>query len=178
MEAVIVKRYAQALLSFAKGKGKAPQLYKDCQHFVSYCQQVPQIKNFLADRSINQLTKKEKIKVFSRVFQVETIHFLQLIIHRGRATQLCAIVDAFIKLYEKDKKIHIAEVTTAQPITDGNREQVLALIKKLEPSTKEIRLTNMVDPTVLGGYRLKIGHAILDATLVKKLQQLQLHWSK
>ncbi|PIR59181.1 MAG: hypothetical protein COU69_02230 [Candidatus Pacebacteria bacterium CG10_big_fil_rev_8_21_14_0_10_56_10] len=60
-------------------------------------------------------------------------------------------------------------LTTAQPLTAGQRSQ---LLKKLQELYGEPELNEVVDAQVIGGVRLQIGSTLYDGTVSTKLEQL------
>jgi F-type H+-transporting ATPase subunit delta len=64
-----------------------------------------------------------------------------------------------------------ATVTTAIELERDDRDRVeKELSKRLG---KEVRLTVVVDPTIIGGLRLQYGDHVADATVATRLQQLR-----
>ena len=69
------------------------------------------------------------------------------------------------------KNIEIAKVTTAVPITKELEDQVLAKILKL--TGHDASIENYVNPTLLGGFILRVGDLQYDASISNHLNKLK-----
>lgn len=67
--------------------------------------------------------------------------------------------------------VETANVTTAFPITPELEAKVLAKIKEF--SNKTITLVNTVDPSILGGFVLRIGDKQYNASIANRLRELK-----
>ena len=65
-----------------------------------------------------------------------------------------------------------AEVTTAQPLTDGQRDTLVQELR--EAMGAKVTLDTQVDASLLGGMIVKIGSRMVDSSLRTKLQRLEL----
>lgn len=65
----------------------------------------------------------------------------------------------------------LARVTTARPLSAASRTAVEAFVRR-ETGARELELETLVDPTVIGGLRLEIPTATLDATVRRRLATL------
>ena len=64
------------------------------------------------------------------------------------------------------------ELTTARQLDPAMEKSMVASLEKL--TGKKVRLTQVVDPTVLGGARTRIGSVVYDGTLATRLAKLKL----
>ncbi len=80
------------------------------------------------------------------------------------------IADAFINLYRYEKGIINAEVVSAVPMSAEWKADLAAAFAK---TGKSIEFTESVDPSLLGGLRVKVGDQLIDATLRRKLNELK-----
>ena len=62
-------------------------------------------------------------------------------------------------------------VTSAHPLTDTQRAQITARLT--EAGYSGIRLSEQVDPSILGGLIVRIGSRLYDNSIKSKLQRLQ-----
>ena len=84
---------------------------------------------------------------------------------------LKAIAKKYAIIYDFDKHILEAKVTTAVPITDALKKQVLKKIVDL--TGDKANLVNEVDPEILGGFILRVGDVQYDASIANHLNQLR-----
>ncbi len=100
-----------------------------------------------------------------------TRNFIGLLAQKRRLFALTGIVSAFEALVAHQKGEMTAEVTSAQPL---KAEQRTALVGTLKDAMKrEMRLTERVDPTLLGGLIVKVGSRQIDSSLKSKLARLE-----
>ena len=100
-----------------------------------------------------------------------TKNFVGLLAQKRRLFALSGIVAAFESLVAKLRGEMSAEVTSAQALKP---EQVTALAGTLKDALKrEIRITQIVDPALLGGLVVKVGSRQIDSSLRSKLVRIE-----
>ncbi len=100
-----------------------------------------------------------------------TKNFAGLLAQKRRLFALPGIITAFNSLVAKQRGEMSAEVTSAQALKPA---QVTALAGTLKDALKrEIRITQTVDPTLLGGLVVKVGSRQIDSSLKSKLVRLE-----
>ena len=63
----------------------------------------------------------------------------------------------------------VAEVRTAHPLADGDRERLEQALSR--QYGRDVHLNVVVDPSLLGGLRVEIGDDVIDGTVVARLDQ-------
>ena len=81
------------------------------------------------------------------------------------------IADEFISQYKSLKGFIIAEVTTAIQLDDSAKTKILNLIKQFAKG--EIELRESVNPNLIGGFVVRIGDNMIDASISKKINDLK-----
>jgi F-type H+-transporting ATPase subunit delta len=104
-------------------------------------------------------------------FEKNTVNFLGLLAQNGRARDLPSVIAGFERLYAKHTGLVAAEVVSAQPL---DAKQLAAIKAALNKSLgKSPELTTRVDPSILGGLKVKVGSKLFDASLKTKLDQMK-----
>jgi F-type H+-transporting ATPase subunit delta len=67
--------------------------------------------------------------------------------------------------------VEVAKVTTAVPMDAALESKVLAKVATL--SSKKITIENSVDPSIIGGFILRIGDKQYNASIANRLQVLK-----
>ena len=62
---------------------------------------------------------------------------------------------------------------SAYPLTPGLKKDIVARIKAISPQAKQIVVTEQLDPTVVGGVRLRLANRQLDLSVEHKLHQFK-----
>src|SRR5699024_3396076 len=96
------------------------------------------------------------------------LHTIKLLVERHRTQLIPAVMHAFIQKVNDAKGDAEAQVFTAQKLSDetlGELESVFA--KRFKK--KSMQLNNIVDPSVIGGVKVRVGNTIYDGSLSGKL---------
>lgn len=113
---------------------------------------------------------KEQIKV-------EIGNFLKLVARNKDSKHLNKIFEAFNEYFKKQESIVDVHVVSAEALTPGQREDLQNHIKK-EQKVKTVNLNEKTDKSLLGGFILKIGDTIFDASLKTRLEELRTEMKK
>ena len=115
--------------------------------------------------------KKEAIvrAVFAETHAL-TVDFLAMLARKGRAGLLGAMAEAFVALVREERGIVLAEVVTASPLDDVRRNEINELIGKVHEGGVE--LSEKVDPTLIGGFKLRVGDRMIDASVYQTLRSM------
>jgi F-type H+-transporting ATPase subunit delta len=142
------------------------------QLIASACQNSRDLALLMKNPIINTDKKDAVIKsIFSGKVDQVTLTFMNLMTKKGRESYLTDIAQEYINIYKESIGIKVAYVTTATPMDDQLREQVLDIVKKMKGS--KIELVETVNKNIIGGFILRIGDEQFDASVLKKLRQLK-----
>jgi F-type H+-transporting ATPase subunit delta len=104
-------------------------------------------------------------------FNPTTRRFLGLLAQNGRARDLTAVIAGFDALYAKKTGVVSAEVVSAQAMTAVELTHLRSALR--QALGKDPELTTRVDPSLLGGLKVKVGSRLFDASLKSKLDQMK-----
>ena len=168
-------RYAKAILETAVSSGKANQVNEDMKSIIAAIDSSTDLKDFLASPII---TSEVKMKALSEVFssvQAETKSLFRLLQENKRFEILEAIATQYNAQFDEMNGVEVAKVTTAFPITAELEAQILAKAGTI--STKKLTIQNTVDPSIIGGFILRIGDKQYNASVSNRLQELKREFS-
>ena len=97
--------------------------------------------------------------------------FVGVVIANRRLRELPALVAGFLAYAAAKRGETVAEVTSANPLSDLQRSQLYARLT--ETGYGNVRLRESVDASLLGGLTLRIGSKLYDTSLKSRLQRLQ-----
>jgi len=97
--------------------------------------------------------------------------FLGTLLESGHLDQLEAIVVEFDRLVRHREQRLVAQVTTAVPLTDGERQALRA--KLIERFGHDLEFRYEVDTSLIGGVHLRVGDQVIDGSVVGKLAALR-----
>lgn len=168
-------RYAKALFQHSVEKGALESTHQDMKT-LSANSHDDVFKKFLNSPVIKLDQKKDLIKTsFSNSFCELSNTFIDMVISNGRANLIPEIALKFEQEYKRHHQIITAEVTTSVVLDDETRKTV---IRKINPSGKQVDLIEKIDPTILGGFVIKIGDRLIDESIKKHLTHLRYEFSQ
>ncbi|WP_299760305.1 ATP synthase F1 subunit delta [uncultured Pontibacter sp.] len=168
----VASRYAKSLIELAEEKNVLEQVNADMQLF---SQVVSQNRDFelLLKNPIVKSDKKLAIinAIFKGKVQELTITFFNLVARKNRESILEAVATSFQDQFREIQGIQTAEVVSAYPLTPGLRDE---LGQKLVAQTgKRIELIERVDPSLIGGFVLRVGDKQIDSSVRNSLRKLR-----
>jgi F-type H+-transporting ATPase subunit delta len=97
-----------------------------------------------------------------------------LLIDKRRLVYLPQICQQYLALLRKLTNTVLAEVSSAQPLSE---EQCFAVSDKIKQLTQaqSIELQTTVDPDLIGGVVIKVGSQVFDASLRGQLRRISLN---
>ena len=101
-----------------------------------------------------------------------TTAFNNLLINKGRESDLPEIVNAFIDQYNTIKGIHKVKLTTAVPVSDSVKN---AIVDKVKASSglESVELETSTDDSLIGGFVLEFNNNLVDASVLRDLKDIK-----
>ncbi|WP_226036308.1 F0F1 ATP synthase subunit delta [Aquibacillus saliphilus] len=171
-KATVSKRYAEALFQLANEKNKLDFLEPELLTVKEVFQNNKDLLAFLKHPKVRSDKKKQLIDEAFKGFSSEVINTLKVLVERNNEEAVSSVVDHFITLVHDAKGIAEAKVYSIRELSDQEMDQLSNVFSK-KLNLKSLNMVNFVDPTILGGVRLKIGNTIYDGTIKGKLERLE-----
>ena len=164
-------RYAKALLEFAIENQKEKAVDEEMQNILSVMESNPELYDSL-NSPVLPGSQKRKIMdgVFSKASKLVQSLF-DLLSQKGREGILGGVAHYYIELFDKNQGKVSATVTTAVPLNADLEKKVLKKAATLTPL--KIKLKNTVDPTIKGGFILRVGDLQYNASIADRLEALK-----
>jgi F-type H+-transporting ATPase subunit delta len=166
-------RYAQALFDLALETGRLDAVRADLASLKAAWIESADLRRLATSPVISAEDQGEGLVAIAAKakFEQTTANFLGLLAQNHRAKDLPGVIAGFEARYAKHAGIVAAEVVSAQPL---DAKQVAAIKTALNASLgKAPELTTRVDPSILGGLKIKVGSKLFDASLKTKLDQMK-----
>ncbi|GAA3761706.1 ATP synthase F1 subunit delta [Flavobacterium ginsengiterrae] len=164
-------RYAKAILDLANSKGVAEAVNNDMKSIASAIENNTELSTFIQNPTTTVEVKESALlEVFANVNGV-TKGLFHLLFENKRFEILDAIAVEYNKLFDESNGVEVAKVTTAIPMDAALEAKVLAKVATL--SDKKITIENIVDPSIIGGFILRIGDNQYNASVANRLQVLK-----
>lgn len=171
-EAVVAKRYADALFQIGQEKNMIDQLENELKIVKDVFKNNDQLITFLNHPRVKHEKKIELLEEAFKGLQDVVVNTLKLLVDRHRVTITPSIIDHFIDKVNDAKGIAEATVYSVRELTDQELGQLKeSLAKRFQKN--EFKLTNIVDPSILGGLKIRLGNTIYDGTISGKLSRIE-----
>lgn len=165
-------RYAKALLNLAKEKGVDEKVNNDMLLLIDTIEESKDFDQVLQSPVIKAADKlKVAQSLFEKHIDTVTLGLINLLAENKRLAILNTIAKQYRVLYDFHKSIDVAKVITAVPLTAELQEVVSAKVKEL--TGNESSLENEVDPSILGGFVLRVGDIQYDASILNSIKHLK-----
>ena len=170
----LATRYAKSLLDIAVEKNSLEDTLKDMQLLKSICTQSYDFVVMLRSPVISSDKKLKVIKLLLEGRNVSKLTdvFINLLVAKGRESNLPEIADAFQAQYNELKHIRTVKLTTAAPITDKTRKNLEKKIAGFMPADT-IDLKTIVDESLIGGFVIEVEDKLFDASVKKSLNDFR-----
>lgn len=167
-------RYAKALIELASQTHQEDAVYADMQSIALSIVASKDLQQVLKSPILENTLKKSAVDaVFGENAQPLTLKLFGLLAENKRMELLQAIATQYQTLYNTQKGIVKAVVTTAIALDDALKTKVLQKSQEIVGSGKKITIENKIDPSLIGGFVLRIGDVQVDASIVNQLQKLK-----
>ena len=168
----LASRYAKSLIDLAVEKGQLEKVFADMQWLSAVCKSNRDFVNLLRSPIINADTKKKILeKVTAGHISEITTAFNNLLVTKGRESNLPEIATAFIASYKEKKNIQTIKLTTAAPVTDSVKNAIIEQVKK-SAGYQNVELEEKIDPELIGGFVLQVNDKLIDASVAYDLKAI------
>jgi len=159
--------YAQALLEAAQAVNSVEQVAAEVGGLNEALKKDKRFAEFFESPTISFDQKRKVLDAALAGHSAITRNLLLVVTERGRSAIFPEIVDAYNEYIEKKAGIASVEVTSASPLQEYERDRLVhTLGGKLG---KKIKLTERVNPELIGGMVVVHGDKMWDGSLRSKL---------
>ena len=165
-------RYAQAVLSLAKEQNTMAQWRAD----LALLDDVASDEAATAYLGNPSVRNESKVAFLNAVLdkntgQQEAKNLVGLLVQRQRLDIIPELNQLFEEAVLAEQGIVMADVTTAEPLTETEQEVVRKQLSKIVG--KEVQLRLKVDPNIIGGIVALVGDQLIDGSVVNQLRRLR-----
>jgi F-type H+-transporting ATPase subunit delta len=166
-------RYAQALFDLASEQGRLAQVEADLKNFKAMRAESADLRRLLASPAFGAEDKTKAVMALADAakFQPTTRKFLGLMARSGRSSYIGSAIVAFEALAAAARGAVSAQVTTAVGLTAAQEAGLKAALRQALGKDPEIE--TRVDPSILGGLKVRVGSRLYDASLRSRLDSLR-----
>ncbi len=164
--------YAAGILSIARAEGDPERVSNELFRVARSIEESHELRDALTDPRLPAERKSGIINdLLGERSSPLVTGLVAFIVNSGRGPELAAIVDRLAEQAAAERGRAVAEVRSAIELDDGTVSRLEEALSRATGRTVEARV--IVDPTVLGGVRARIGDTIIDGTVRGRLESLR-----
>ncbi|WP_243387084.1 F0F1 ATP synthase subunit delta [Bacillus kexueae] len=168
----VAKRYALALFQIAKEKQAIDQFEADLRVVKEVFVANGEFLQVLSHPKVTVENKKALVKEAFASVSGDVVNTLLLLVDRHRIEIVTELADRFVELANEEQGTQDAKVYSVRPLND---EQLKALSEAFAKKVgkQSLRIENIVDESLIGGIKLRIGNRIFDGSVSGKLERIE-----
>ncbi len=168
----VSRRYARALFLQAQENKLIDTIEKDLGVVKEI---IEKSKDFSAVMLSPVIPSAEKKKIFTEIFEKKlhplSLNFLYLLLNKGREKFILDTIWNFSRFIDDYRGIVRGQLFSAHPL---NPNQLEELKKKLDRITgKNVQLSQQIDPSLIGGFVVKLDDTIIDSSIRNQLVKMK-----
>ena len=167
-----VKKYVQGLVQAAVERDKVEEVRKSLWRLQQAVEDVPQL---IATLSHPDLADDEKLQILNTATGEDrpalVAGFLDLLVRDGQTGVLQHAADLYEGLYDEVHGVQRALVETPIPLSDSQKQRLHVALAKIVGG--QVSLEEQINPEILGGLRIFLGHRVIDVSLQGRLEALR-----
>lgn len=166
------REYAEALFMLAVEENEVDEYTAALDVVKKLVEENPEYIEFLASPAISLKERVQAIdEAFGESLPENVVSFLKILCENSRIRTLLGCIEEFKKLTMALSQKTVAEVYSAVPLSDGQKQ---GICKKLEKLTgKSIEATYIIDESLIGGVKIEVEGKTFDGSIKHRLKQLE-----
>jgi F-type H+-transporting ATPase subunit delta len=169
---IVAKRYAVALFQLAKEQQTLDQIEAELRVVKQVFSGNEELQAVLTNPKISIESKKGIVSGAFASFSQHVLNTLYLLIDRHRETIVTDFVDSFVELTNEERGIAEAKVYSVRPLNQDEQKGLSDIFAK-SIGKKSLQIENIIDKSLIGGVKIRIGNRIYDGSVNGKLQRLE-----
>ena len=163
--------YGRALFMLTEEVGNTEKVREDVHILLAVLKENPDLVNLLDTPAVSKDERLGVIDAALASLDENLTNLVKILAERREAHSLSNVLDAYLAVYDEACGIERVEAVTAVPLTEAQTERLKA---KLEKQTgKTVIIKNTVDPSILGGIKLRYMGIQLDGSLKSRLDSFE-----
>jgi F-type H+-transporting ATPase subunit delta len=167
----IAQVYARALFEVATEHDALDEIHDQLAAFADAMHESRELAVFFFSPYFAVDEKKDGLERAVSDANPEFRNFLEALIERHRMPAIFRIRDVFDGMWDEAHKLLPVQIVSAVELDDAT---VRSLGEKIGTQVdRQIEVSRVVDPDILGGIVLRVGNVIMDASIRTRLEQLR-----
>jgi len=166
-----IHKWAAALIALAEASQDLKGVEQDLANVVELVEQTEELRRFIADSQITSEGKAWALqKILGGRIRALLLHFLIILQEHCQLANLRTIAKTFFAQVASMRNRVRGEIVSARPLSTDMLRQIEQEVSRI--LDKDVYLHPLVDESVLGGVRVRVGDFILDGTIEHDLKAL------
>lgn len=171
-EEVVSRRYAEALYALASEQNLVDEIGSELAVVGKVFEEEKQFVDILNHPKITLDEKMSLVETTFKETEKPLLNLLKLLVERHRINLVSKIAVEFTEKYNQVNGIAVAEVSSVRALSDDEKLSIEASLKQ-KLNKAEVTINNIVNPSLLGGLRIRVGNTIFDGSVSGKLNRLK-----
>jgi F-type H+-transporting ATPase subunit delta len=166
--AALERQAVRGQLIVADRRGELEDAEDQLFRFARVVESNPDLRNVLADRSIDRSKRQELVGEVLRGRATDSTIVLAQRAVAARERTFGHTIEGYVTLAAAQKSRVVATVRVAKPLSDRQRDRLrTALTKQIG---REVAIQEVIDPDILGGVRVELGDEVFEGTVSDRLE--------
>jgi F-type H+-transporting ATPase subunit delta len=167
----IAQVYARSLFEVAREQDKIDPIREQLGQFADALHEDHDLQVFFFSPYFSTPEKQDGLDKAVTGADEVLINFLKLLIENHRMPVVFRVRRAYDALWEEENRLLPVSVTSAVELDEDTVRQIGDRIA--EQTGRKVELSAHVEPDILGGIVVRVGNAVLDASVRNRLEQLR-----
>jgi F-type H+-transporting ATPase subunit delta len=165
--------YARAIMDAAGSAAKANELRGELMSFASALRKSTELRDLYANPGIDEATKINITHQLAKKMKASelAVKTLDVLVRFHRINDIDAILAALAAYVNAQLGVAVAEVRSAKSLSPDEIQDLANTLSK--KTGKKVELDIRTDPTLLGGFVVRIGSEIWDASVAGKINKFR-----
>lgn len=171
-QTVVAKRYAEALFQIAVEKNNTDKIVNELNVVKELFEKDENVSTILTHPRINNVEKMKLIDTAFVGLEQDVVNTLKILIQRDRINVVVSVIDYFVELYNEKNGIAVATVYSIRNLTETEKTNIEQTFKT-QLNKEKITIVNIIDSSLIGGLRIRVGNTIYDGSISNKLNRFK-----
>ena len=168
----ISRDYAVALFAVAKENNREEAVYNDLKTVNAVFTEFSEYLDLLSAPSIPLKKRLEAAdEAFGKAVGDEVRSFIEILCKNSKIKTFSDCFSEFEDLYSSDMKTVTAEVYSAVPLSEEQKQKLCDKLKRI--TKKTVVLDCKIDETLIGGVTVKVDGTIIDGSVKRRLDDIK-----
>lgn len=164
--------YARALFEMAEEQGALDEAADEMDQLADLLRHDASLRRLLTSRSLSTAERAESIeRVFKGRVSDVLYRFLQVLNRKERIDQLAGVAQSMSDLVHEHRGLIEVDAFVPQRLDEHEADQLAQRLGQI--MHKQVVLHQYVDPSLIGGLKIRVGDRLIDGSVATQLRRLR-----